>query len=91
MRIKKSIADHQGQLAGIINLDALLEYFLPMLYRLTKNGTPLVVEAVMTAKAKSIHKAPTCDRKYALEKYCRKQHTFHVECSSHCWTEPPQI
>lgn len=70
-RIQRSLAEQLGQCADIIPPDALLDNVLPLLYRLTKQGTPLVREAAMNATAKSIRKIPIRDRKLALDKYWR--------------------
>lgn len=69
-RIQESLAQQLGKCAEIIPPDALLENVLPLLYRLTEQGTPLVREAAMDATAKSIRQIPTIkDRNAAIDKY----------------------
>lgn len=70
-RIQKSLAEQLGRCADIIPPDSLMDNVLPLLYRLTKQGTPLVREAAMNATARSLRKIPIRDRKIALEKYWR--------------------
>lgn len=69
-RIQRSLAEQLGKCADIIPPDALLDNVLPLLYRLTKQGTPLVREAAMDATAKSLRNIPVVkDRNSALERY----------------------
>lgn len=69
-RIQESLAQQLGKCAEIIPPDALLENVLPLLYRLTEQGTPLVREAAMDATAKSIRQIPCIkDRNAAIDKY----------------------
>lgn len=69
-RIQKSLAEQLGKCADIIPPDALLENVLPLLYRLTNQGTPLVREAAMNATARSLRNIPNInDRDAAVEKY----------------------
>lgn len=69
-RIQKSLAEQLGKCADIIPPDALLENVLPLLFRLTKQGTPLVREAAMDAIARALRKIPrVSDRNAAIEKY----------------------
>lgn len=69
-RIQKSLAEQLGKCAEIIPADALLDNVIPLLYRLTEQGTPLVREAAMDAVAKAIRNVPsTRDRNLAIERY----------------------
>lgn len=69
-RIQKSLAEQLAKCADIIPADALMDHVLPLLYRLTKTGTPLVREAAMDAVARSLRNIPSLtDRNSALEKY----------------------
>lgn len=71
-RIQKSLADQLGKCAEIIPPDALLDNVLPLLYRLTEQGTPLVREAAMDATAISIRNIPSVkDRNTAVQRYWR--------------------
>eukprot|EP00737_Agarophyton_chilense_P001451 gb/GEZJ01001630.1/.p1 GENE.gb/GEZJ01001630.1/~~gb/GEZJ01001630.1/.p1 ORF type:complete len:1145 (-),score=174.21 gb/GEZJ01001630.1/:13081-16113(-) len=69
-RIQKSLADQLAKCAEIIPADALMDHVLPLLYRLTSQGTPLVREAAMDATIKSIRSIPNSkERNSAIEKY----------------------
>lgn len=69
-RIQRSLAEQLGKCADIIPSDALLENVLPLLYRLTKEGTPLVREAAMDAVIKALRNIPTVqDCKAAIDTY----------------------
>lgn len=69
-RIQESLAEQLGKCAEIIPPDALLDNVLPLLYRLTEQGTPLVREAAMDATAKSLRHIPSIkDRNAAIDKY----------------------
>ena len=71
-RIQKSLAEQLGKCVDIIPPDALMDSVLPLLYRLMKQGTPLVREAAMDATAKSIRKLPNQrQRDVAIDKYWR--------------------
>lgn len=71
-RIQRSLAEQLGKCADIIPSDALIENVLPLLYRLTNEGTPLVREAAMDAVIKSFRNIPTAhDCLAAIEKYWR--------------------
>lgn len=69
-RIQKSLAEQLGKCADIIPPEALIDNVLPLLYRLTRQGTPLVREAAMDATARSLRNIPVVrDRNMAIEKY----------------------
>lgn len=69
-RIQKSLAEQLAKCADIIPPDALLDNVLPLLYRLTEQGTPLVREAAMNATASSLRNIPSLkDRNTAIDKY----------------------
>ncbi|KAI0562513.1 Serine/threonine-protein phosphatase 4 regulatory subunit 4 [Gracilaria domingensis] len=69
-RIQKSLAEQLAKCAEIIPADALMDHVLPLLYRLTSQGTPLVREAAMDATIKSIRNIPNPkERNSAIEKY----------------------
>lgn len=58
-RIQQSLAQQLGKCADIIPPDALLDNVLPLLYRLTKEGTPLVRVAAMDAIIRSLRNIPS--------------------------------
>lgn len=69
-RIQKSLAEQLGKCAEIIPPDALMENVLPLLYRLTEQGTPLVREAAMDATAKALRNIPSIqDRDAAINMF----------------------
>lgn len=71
-RIQRSLAEQLGKCADIIPSDALIENVLPLLYRLTYEGTPLVREAAMDAVVKALRNIPTVqDCRAAIDKYWR--------------------
>ncbi|CDF34004.1 unnamed protein product [Chondrus crispus] len=72
-RIQESLAEQLGKCAEIIPPDALLGNVLPLLYRLTEQGTPLVREAAMEATAKAIRQIPSeTDRNAAIQQYWKE-------------------
>lgn len=69
-RIQKSLAEQLDKCADIIPPDALVENVLPLLYRLTEQGTPLVREAAMKATAHSLRNIPSMsDRNAAINRF----------------------
>lgn len=69
-RIQRSLAEQLAKCTEIIPADALIDHVLPLLYRLTSQGTPLVREAAMDATIKSIRSIPNPkDRNLAIDKY----------------------
>lgn len=71
-RIQQSLAEQLGKCAEIIPPDSLIDNVLPLLYRLTKEGTPLVRKAAMDAIVRSLRSIPSLrECNIAAEKYWR--------------------
>lgn len=72
-RIQRSLAEQLNKCADIIPSDSLVENVLPLLYRLTEQGTPLVREAAMKATAHSLRNIPSVsDRNAAINRFWNK-------------------
>jgi hypothetical protein len=72
-RIQKRLAEQLDKCAEIIPPDALIENVLPLLYRLTEQGTPLVRYASMHATARALRNIPSIpDRNLAISQFWEK-------------------
>jgi hypothetical protein len=72
-RIQKRLAEQLDKCAEIIPADALIENVLPLLFRLTEQGPPLVRHASMHATARALRNIPSIpDRNLAISQFWEK-------------------
>lgn len=69
-RIQKRLAEQLDKCAEVLPPDALIGNVLPLLYRLTEEGTPLVRRAAMAAIARALRNIPSLpDRNSAVSNF----------------------